>query len=447
MVADTDNRGQNEDEYLPEVTGEEHVVGEEYSPEGDSPLRSMEPEAQEMAPQRTSVTRKIMTALGITIVAIAVSMYLTHKQKAKEAAQMAVTPPSKMVSINPSETPTPAENKAPLKAELSKTDVSKNTSTTTPSNTVSPFAEMISKNVSATTETTAKTASSTAEKASKTVSAAAETATKTENAPAEKEPKTVIATAEKEPKTASAEIAPKTVSAAAETTAKTANAPAEIAPKTESAPAEKESKMMNVAAAETPAKLVSAPAEISAPTAPAESPKIISQIEDLTAKTQGNQTKIGDLSTRLDSINNAITVLNKTVSSMEKKLSAPIIVTQPTTRPMITAMPAGIRHHHHKGNHRQHQRRRADQDRVRQTDEQKARRVKHRIAQRHQHLAAKERNEIAVDRAQHEHQLVLEFGIGHRQIIRPLRFDAALLQQQIKNIDRNQCQPGEKSEP
>ena len=120
MVADTDNSGQKDDEYLPEVTGEERIVGEEvYSPEGETPLQGMEPESHEMAPQGTSLARKILTAIGLIIVAIAVSMYLTHKQKLKEAAQTGAPAAAKlapMVTTEPTPitvtTPTPMKEQA-----------------------------------------------------------------------------------------------------------------------------------------------------------------------------------------------------------------------------------------------------------------------------------------------------------------------------------------------
>jgi intracellular multiplication protein IcmG len=86
---------------------------------------------------------------------------------------------------------------------------------------------------------------------------------------------------------------------------------------------------------------------------PTESPKIMGRLEELTAKTQTNQTQISDLSSRLDSINKAIITLNKSVETMEKKLSAPVLVAQPPRNQMATAMPGERTHrgHHRWGHH------------------------------------------------------------------------------------------------
>lgn len=359
MVADTDNSGQKDDESQPKVTGEEPIEGEEFFTSEESsleesplqdplqdPLGDVEPLGRDIPPQGSSVGRKIMTAVGITIVAVGVSMYLTHKQKLKEEAQMEVTPPSKMASITPPDappttatvTPTPLEPK-PLETKVTEAKLTE----TKPLETKVTEAKLTETKPLETksTETKSVETKSVDEKAekapsadnaalaaaiSKSVSAPA-APTKTETPLTAEISKSVSATVEETPKAVSTtvESASKTVSVTPETAAKNVSTTSETISKKVStaAPSITESALTD----ETPAKI----SETTTVTATTESPKVLGRIDGLDAKTH-------DLSTRLDSIDKAIVVLNKTVESMEKKLTAPVVVAQTTTNSRATSV-------------------------------------------------------------------------------------------------------------
>ena len=344
MVADTDNSGQKDAESQPKVTGEEPIEGEEFFTSEESsleerplqdpldPLQDVEPLGQDIPPQGSSVGRKIMTAIGITIVAVGVSMYLTHKQKVKEAAQMEATPPSKMASLAPPDTQLTPETIAPTPVEpkVLETKVTQ-TKTTDPK----PLETKVTE--SKLTET-------------KPLETKVTEAKLTETKPIDTKPTEAKAVATKS-LDVKAEKAPSADNAAlAAAISKSVSAPAPT--KTETPLTAEISKSVSATIEETPravsttvesaSKTVSIAPETATLTATTESPKVMGRIDGLDAKTN-------DLSTRLDSIDKAIVVLNKTVESMEKNLTAPVVVAQTTTHPRTTIVaPVAIKESVHR---------------------------------------------------------------------------------------------------
>ena len=104
-------------------------------------------------------------------------------------------------------------------------------------------------------------------------------------------------------------------------------------------------------------------------------------------------------------------------------------------------------HRAEKRDHRQQRGHDAEQKGVVQTNGKKTNRVEHAVARRDEQLAAKKCDQVVVDRGQHEDQFLLEARILHRQIIRPLGLDAALLLQKIKGINGHQRQAQQSADP
>src|SRR3954454_24556255 len=94
-------------------------------------------------------------------------------------------------------------------------------------------------------------------------------------------------------------------------------------------------------------------------------------------------------------------------------------------------------------NHGQQNGRNSQQYAVGQADQQKRKGIKNAVADSHQDLSAKKRDQIIVDRIQHEYQFRFETRIGQRQVIGPARRNAAFFQQEIKGVNWDQSESGQ----
>jgi len=361
MAADMDNGGQKDDEYMPEVTGEEHIVGEENTPEGESPLLKEEYEGQDVPPQRPSALRKIITAAGIIIVTIIVSMYLTHREKVKEAEQAGTAPPAKVNSV-----------KAPASAPPAIPVMPKPETLQAPA-AVPPMPEQTPAVVAPQPEQTPGAVMPKTEPA-QAPGGVIPVIPKSEPVQA---PGAVIP--KLEPTQAPGAVIPKSESA---------KAPVTIPPKPEPAPAALKSqspvaKTPAIAAKPQPGKVAQPPkaenasiaaaisqgvGEKAGPTKQAMTPSAVTptveeaisesvskdttpstkpptsvsangatdlhaRVDQMTAQIKSNQNKMDDLSLQLQNVNKALAGLNNSIASLEKKLNVPVTV-QPTIKKM-----------------------------------------------------------------------------------------------------------------
>ncbi len=292
MVADLDKGGEKEEEYFSEVTGEEHIEGEDSSFKFNDPLANVEIEDAEVVPQKPSAMKKVGMAVVIVVVALIVSMYLTHKQKMKEAAEMGKTN---------TEATTPSKALPEIKTDMKPAD--KSAANESSENKASETTKAETPAVAAPAPDNASLAAA----ISKGVSPVAPVKSDTDLAAA----------------TSKGQVAPV---AAAPVATKAVEKPA--TPATKSEPEKTVVKPEENVVAKAPESSVKElPAKVSEPTAAttvsAETPKIMGRIDDLNLQAQANQTKISDLSTRLDTIDKSMSEMNKTLAMLEKKLNTP----------------------------------------------------------------------------------------------------------------------------